>query len=199
MPQKSPVIELKHKLREALREKREVLGPAKAASLSRKICSRLCAMREFGSTKTVMFYMPIKNEADPQIAIGKSFSQNKRVALPAIQSGAIVPRYFTSGKLKKGKFGIPEPSHASKVPLSKLDLILVPGVAFDFHGGRIGYGKGYYDAFLKKVPGAIKVGLAYDFQVVAHFKKEPHDIFVDRIITEKRTIDCTKLRGKNCC
>ena len=92
-----------------------------------------------------------------------------------------------------GKFGIPEPMELMKVSYKSIDAVIVPGVAFDKNGYRIGFGFGHYDKFLKKTPHAVKIGLAFEFQIVDSVPKEEHDVPVDFIITEKRVIDCKKI------
>ena len=94
--------------------------------------------------------------------------------------------------LKEDKYGILEPTKdIEAMNKNELDLVIMPGLAFDTNGGRLGYGGGYYDKYLQKIAGNLsKVALAYDFQIVQEVPKEEHDIKVDYIITEKREIEC---------
>src|SRR3989344_7127340 len=189
---------MKHRIRASIRKRRESLSPAEAMVKSKRICAQLTGSEGFARANRILFYLPIRNEVHTEPAIRRAWLLGKHLAAPRIESGRLVPRILLPRSLKVGYFGILEPSGTPILPRSQIDMAVVPGIAFDLHGGRVGYGKGYYDAFLKKVPRAVKVAIAYDFQVVPHFRKEPHDIFVDVIITEKRIIDCRKLRGPGC-
>ena len=190
---------MKNKIRSQILKKRSLHPKKHVLTKSEAIQKTFLASRDFKSAKTIMLYLPIKNEVGTKSIILQSQKSKKRIFLPCIEKNEIVPRKFTSfSSLKSGgPFGILEPKSKSKLSPSKLDLVIVPGVAFDLHGGRIGFGRGYYDRFLKKAPNAKKIGLAYDFQVVDHFPKEPHDILVDEIITEIRAINCVDGRQKN--
>ena len=101
-----------------------------------------------------------------------------------------------SSVLVPDKFGVPIPdiNRCAKANPERMDLILVPGVAFDCAGNRLGFGKGYYDTFLPQAPNAVKIALAYDFQIVEQLPAEPWDVPMDFIITENRVIDCSRHR-----
>ncbi|MFH1751216.1 MAG: 5-formyltetrahydrofolate cyclo-ligase [Candidatus Micrarchaeota archaeon] len=185
---------MKHHLRKSMKTLRESLPPEEAMEKSRQICSKFTASKSFEEAKTILFYLPIRGEVQTSEAIEIAISKGKILAAPVVENGALVPRKLQLDKLKVGPFGVLEPFGTSIIPLENIDLVVVPGIAFDLHGGRIGYGKGYYDAFLKKIPKAKKIGLAYDFQIVSHFPKELHDVFTDIVFTEKRIINCEGLR-----
>lgn len=100
------------------------------------------------------------------------------------------------GELTPGAFAIPEPPADAECARSdELDLVLVPGVAFDFSGNRIGYGKGFYDRFLKDIPRHVRFGLAYRFQVLESVPSHETDVKIGRIITEDGAIDCLGKEG----
>ena len=90
------------------------------------------------------------------------------------------PECMVSGE----QFGIGEPTGPEWTDLGAVELIVVPGVAFDSEGNRMGRGRGFYDRLLKSTPRAAKVGVAYDFQMLDHIATEPHDVRMDRVITE---------------
>ena len=123
----------------------------------------------------------------------EALREGKRVLLPKVRG-----REIYLGEIKalekdveKGSFGILEPKEVSfkKVSPQEIDLVILPGIAFDLKGGRIGYGKGYYDRFLRKLPKRIPlIGLAYDFQVVKNIFGKKHDRRVSKVITETRII-----------
>lgn len=188
---------MKHKIRKELYSKRSAIPSALARQKSKIICDRLIRTHDYWASKTILFYLPFKNEVSTLDAISYTKHHLKQVFLPCIEDEEIFARIFQPHRLKPGKFGIPEPDKkCKKIPAKKIDLVIIPGIAFDKSGGRIGYGKGYYDKFLKNIPRVKKVALAYDFQVVSHFKKDSHDVHVDKIITEKRIINCEKNRKK---
>ncbi len=187
---------MKKKLRESLGQIRKDLSKKEAKDESLLINDSLIKSKEFNSAKTILFYLAINNEVDTTKAIAHALLQNKRIAVPVTEDRKLIAKEYVLEKLVKGPFSVLQPEGTHEVPNNELDLIIVPGIAFDLHGGRVGYGKGFYDAFLKQVSRAYKVALAYDFQVLDHFPKEPHDMLVDKIITEKRIIDCAKIKGE---
>ena len=91
-------------------------------------------------------------------------------------------------KLKKGFMGIPEPIDGQEKEPKKGDLFIVPGSAFDLKGHRMGYGKGCYDRYFSQYPDVVKVGVCYDFQLLESIPHEKHDIDMDILVTDKRTV-----------
>ena len=115
----------------------------------------------------------------------------KKVYIPAVLgSGVMEARSFSDGALEKGVFGIGEPpDSAEKAESGELDLIVLPGVAYDRHGGRLGRGGGYYDRFLSGSE-AVAVGLSREAFMVGQVPKEAHDIQVDYVVTEAGIKKC---------
>ncbi|RMD47596.1 MAG: 5-formyltetrahydrofolate cyclo-ligase [Aquificota bacterium] len=149
------------------------------------IVKKLINLPEIKKAKYILLYYPHKNEVNilPLFQILKG----KILLLPRTDSKDIFPVMVNSlENLKKGKFGILEPE-GNPVQIEKIDVVIVPAIAFDKKGHRLGYGKGYYDRFLKNFKGT-KIGVAYDFQVVEEIPKEEHDIPVDLIITPSQII-----------
>lgn len=100
--------------------------------------------------------------------------------------------------LVPGSYGIPEPclSRARAVDIAEIDLFIVPGVGFDLCGVRLGWGKGYYDAFLAGAEErAIKIGLGFEAQILPQIVRSKTDVLVEMIVTEDRVIDCKKIRS----
>ncbi|MEK6954096.1 MAG: 5-formyltetrahydrofolate cyclo-ligase, partial [Candidatus Micrarchaeota archaeon] len=143
---------MKHKLRKTIKKKRDALSPKAALKKSALICKRLANSPIFKKAKTIMFYLPIKNEVHTENAIFEAYALGKNLSAPVVEKGKLVPKALLPGHYKIGAFGVLEPFGTATIPPSKIDLVVVPGIAFDLHGGRVGYGKGYYDVFLKKVP-----------------------------------------------
>jgi len=164
------------------------------AQKSCAICKNLVASPEFQNAKTILLYCPKPDEVDTWAAITAALVQAKTVCLPRTDEQAkeiTAYRISASEKLEKAAYGIFEPPADEKkaIAAEKIELIIVPGVAFDIHGDRVGHGLGYYDKFLAKAKNAKKVAIAFDFQVVGEkIVCESHDVTVDRIITEKRQI-----------
>ena len=184
---------MKSHLRESILEKRNLLPQAEILEKSRKIENSLFKLNEFKKSKTIMFFVSFNSEVNTHEMIKKTFG-SKTVVVPKIAQNAIEPSLIIDfdSLIQSGKFGILEPIDIMKIAYKNIDLVLVPGIAFDSEGHRLGYGFGYYDKFLRKVPKAAKIGLCFDFQVVDKVPKEEHDVPVDFIVTEKRVLECRK-------
>ena len=160
---------------------------------SKKIKTKLFSLKEFKKAKTVMFFVSFGKEVNTHEMIKQALN-NKTVAVPVVKNNKLliskIDRFEDLDKLNKYK--IPEPSKIKGVDISDIDLVIVPGVAFDCEGYRVGYGKGYYDRFLNDFE-KLKIALAFECQIVKVCPKEDHDVIVDKIITEKRVIKCDQL------
>ena len=155
---------------------------------SDKIMKSLFGLQKFKEAGVVMFFVSYRSEVNTHKMISEALKK-KIVVVPKTSSKNIVPSVIKSLKeLSPNKKGILEPRKVKKIGLNKIDVVIVPGTVFDKRGNRIGYGHGYYDKFLKKVPNAVKIGLAFDLQVVKRLPNEKHDIPMDVIITEKRIL-----------
>jgi 5-formyltetrahydrofolate cyclo-ligase len=147
---------------------------------------------EFAEARVVALYAPIHNEVDTAEVMQVALASTKIVLFPAVCHKGLEFRRITSPSvLRRGAFNILEPDETCPVHSpEEADLIVVPGVTFDVCGRRIGYGKGYYDKSLHQLEGKGKmVGFCYDFQLVGEIAEEPHDVKMDMIITERRTIN----------
>ena len=143
-----------------------------------------------------MFYVATKTEVQTENMIKKSLAMGKKVFIPIMinASNDLDASWLIDfdKELRENSQGILEPKEEYRRVFSpeKIDLIILPGVAFDFMGNRIGRGKGYYDRFLKKVrSSAFKIALAYEIQIVENISVDVHDIPVNKIITENRIIE----------
>ncbi len=173
-----------------MRSMRLAFLPTKAAAYSEAICKRLLEHPAFRKARTVMLYSPIHSEVDVTPVANAALKAGKVVAMPSIRKNSIVPKAYSGGSLRKGKYGIPEPMGTKTIDAETIGFVAVPGIAFDLNGNRIGFGAGHYDAFLKKAANAHRIGVAYDFQVVPRLPKEPHDEPMDEVLTERRAIRC---------
>jgi 5-formyltetrahydrofolate cyclo-ligase len=165
---------------------------------NRRICEKLISLPEFISAQTVMFYLGTPNEVGTMLCLEQAMKDGKKCVVPYCNDDALdlfVLHDFAD--LAPGTFGILEPKVELRLERNRqcspdsLDLIIVPGVAFDRKGQRLGRGKGFYDRFLGKVrPQTHLVALAFECQLVAAVPCVPSDVPVDKIITEAGVYDC---------
>ena len=165
----------------------------KRVEVSSQACALLRQQTCWRRARSVLFYAPIQNELDVWPLIDTALAEGKLAALPRYIRKANVytacricdpPRDVAAGHLR-----IREPrEHCSEVPLKHLDFVLVPGVAFDMHGCRLGRGKGFYDRLLQAIVGTT-CGVAFEEQIVREVPVEPHDVHLDCILTPRRWIE----------
>lgn len=171
--------------------KRKALSVAEAMAASRQVQRKFVASEAFAAARVLALYAAIHNEVDTQEVMGAALASGKEVLFPAVCLDQLVFRRISGwAALRPGAFGIMEPDASSAVLApQEADIVVIPGVAFDVGGKRIGYGKGYYDRALHVLEGKGKlVGFCYDFQLVEEIAGEPHDVKMDLIITEKRVV-----------
>ena len=184
---------MKKLLKESILEKRNSMTQSEINEKSNDIKKKLFDLDSFRKSKSIMFFVSFGNEVNTHEMIKEAMG-NKTIIVPKVLQHEIEPSMILDfdNIVQSGKFNIPEPIEIMRVAHKNIDLVLVPGIAFDREGHRIGYGFGYYDKFLKKVPKAAKIGLCFDFQVVDQIPREEHDVPVDFIVTEERVIECRK-------
>lgn len=178
-------------LRKAILARRSVLSPAEKSVADDAIQDAFLATAEYVSASSVALYCAVNNEVSTDRIMDNALLTGKALLLPAVEGDAMLFRRIISRHdLVAGRFGISQPSAGcAVVDPEGICLIVVPGVSFDLAGQRIGYGKGYYDRVLHRLEGKGRlVALCYEFQLVASLAGEPHDVNMDRIITERRII-----------
>lgn len=175
----------KNKLREKMKLQRKNFD--KKTSASEKIASLFLSCPEYKKAKALCVYMSSFGEAETSFIISHSLKDGKKLCVPVSQADGTLRLSLYDGKFKKGLYGIPEPEVPVFVDFSFPDLIVIPGLAFDKSGNRLGFGKGYYDRFLSQSSGK-KAGLCYFFQLVDKIPSEPHDMKMDMVITENGII-----------
>ena len=180
----------KKQIRKELLRKLNSQAREKALKKSSIIKEKLFSLPEFKKSKFVMLYASKSNEVNTKTIIDEALKMGKRVVLPRCTSQkGIVPKEIrnTHTDLEKGIYGIRQPRECQRsLQPRKINLIVVPGVAFDKQNRRLGRGKGYYDRFLKKLPrNKISIGLAFDFQIVENLPEDSHDIPVSKVITDR--------------
>lgn len=183
-------LETKPELRAKIRARLENISPAVRAVESIDLCERLKA--QMPSARAILFYAPLPDELDVWPVLELSLALGTTCALPCFDPekktyGARILNHLVTD-IVTGKFGVREPApHCAELALDQLDLVLVPGVAFDLLGGRLGRGRGFYDRLLVEASG-VKCGVAYDFQLQEIIPTEPHDARVDFILTPNRCV-----------
>ena len=207
----------KAEIRREIIKKRMSMSTDEVSQLSLKICDRILMSDEYKASDIVLAYMSIRNEVDPGRVINRAVSDGKRVYIPKVYPKRHMEFYLYDGDFSEGSFGIREPKKTDEEmrfdkermdaenPLDSLHkiLILVPGVAFDETGNRLGYGGGYYDTYLSGLRGfcdsaendvchvsqnasnnVTAFGLAYSFQVLREIPVGRYDVKLDRVMVE---------------
>jgi 5-formyltetrahydrofolate cyclo-ligase len=163
-------------------------------ALSSLICARLVDLPASRSAKTVMYYVDVRSEARTRHYLPEALKHDKKIVIPYCVEGRELELFHLTSmdELALGAFRILEPKPElrelphKKVDVRELDLVVVPGVAFDRQGARMGHGFGYYDRLLKSArPDAPLVALAFECQLFDEIPTEAHDVFMDLVITEK--------------
>lgn len=161
--------------------------------LSRQICATFMALPEYAAARTVMFYVDVRSEVRTRHSLPDALASGKRIVIPfCVENELELFLLENMEELAIGMYKILEPRielrnlPAKKVVASDLDLIMVPGVAFDRSGARMGHGFGYYDRLLQHArPDAPLVALAFECQLFPEIPTQSHDIYMDKIITEQ--------------
>ena len=180
-------------LRQQLRDKRAQVAPIAQLTASIKIADLLSQHLLFKNSQTIAGYFSVNNEINPQPLLELAWQKNKTCYLPVVADKLLqFHLYQPNDHLRKNHFDIPEPTSEKIINPQELDLILVPLVAVDQQGTRLGMGAGYYDrtfSFLLNNPKVNKpylVGLAYDWQIVEKIDVEEWDVPLDAVVTETR-------------
>lgn len=184
---------MKKLIRKEILAARQSLDSEKVATKSKIICEKIAALKSFREANTVMGYLPFRNETDPTLLFPLLWEQGKKVVIPVCDPTrvALIPSLLNNPEedLQPGTWGIlePKPSCLRPVPLEKIDFVIIPGVAFDCAGNRLGYGGGYYDRFLPLLRSDTrKVAVAFQLQVVGTLVPDRFDRPVDMVVTEEK-------------
>jgi 5-formyltetrahydrofolate cyclo-ligase len=181
---------VKEKIRKQVLDARFKLAPEQRRVKSAEIEARLFGLPEYCAASIVLFYASFQSEVETHHMIRRALAEGKRVVLPKVK-GKELDLFEISNfdrDVSPGAWGIPEPEGDRQADLKDIGLIVVPGAAFDGRGNRIGYGAGFYDKLLPLYKGRT-VALAFELQIVPEAPADPHDIPMQKIVTEKRVID----------
>lgn len=188
----------KRTLRDAMVAARDAIEPGVRAEASRAIAARIATLDAYRRARVVLLTLPYRSEWDATLVAHHALADGKTVAVPRVDPSSRMLQPLRVRNLdvdvEAGYRGIPEPrDHCSAVAAATIEWVLVPGVAFDADGRRLGYGGGYYDRLLPLLKAtAPRVAGAFETQLVDCVPAAPHDIGVDCIVTELRLLDCAR-------
>lgn len=196
----------KSEIRKSMKARRNELSETIRKEYDNDIRSKLIDLKDFRECDMLFTYVSFGSEVDTIAIIESAFKYNKKLFVPRVEANKGLNMNFyeihSIDGLIRSKFGILEPdvrthdkyvsTEKSTNPSDKRKLMLLPGLAFDKQGNRIGYGAGYYDRYLEANDDFIKIALAYDFQVMEHFATNRYDISADYIITPETVYTCKK-------
>ena len=186
---------VKRELRDRMKSVRRALGDGPRAERSAAIAERVLQLPAWKTAKTVALFVPMRTEIDVGLLEKVARREGKRVAAPRMVEGvngglAIALHEWEEGvePVESGKMVREPPITAPLIDPATVDLVIVPGLAFDERGARIGYGAGLYDDLLPKCVNAKRIGVAHDFQLLAEIPQRPGDERVDGIVTNQAFI-----------
>ena len=168
-----------------MRELKRAVSMEEKLRRSETVMRGVEGLAEFRRAKVVLLYWSMADEVQTHAFVERWYKE-KTLLLPCVVGDDLVLRQYTGPECMTAgeQFGIGEPTGEVWNDLEAVELIVVPGVAFDVQRNRMGRGRGFYDRLLKSTPNAVKVGVAYDFQMLDSIPTEPHDVKMDRVISE---------------
>lgn len=186
--------ELRQRTKQALRKQMRAVRAALPASAcdarSAAITKRLFTLPELDAASTLLAFASVRNEVRTGPSLKAAWAAGKRVALPRVVGDELCLQLITAETpLTEGPFAIPEPPESSaRIEPDEVDFALVPALAVDPRGYRIGYGGGYYDRLIPQLSKACSCAVAYDFQLISEVPELPFDVEVDLVVTDERLI-----------
>ena len=179
----------KRAVRRAAIERRDLLSEDERSTKSERIVERVLSLPEVGAAGTVMAFWSFGSEVQTSVLIERLHETGTRVVLPRVADGDIVAVAYAPGDpVTATTFGAMEPAGTGLVPPEEVDVVIVPGVAFDRRGGRVGYGGGFYDRLFARTPAVPAVAVAFAVQLVDEVPQGGSDSSVDAIVTEDEVI-----------
>ena len=173
----------KQALRKQIREQKRAMTEAEIVEKSEALGRLFVASEAYRQAKTIYGYLPYNQEVRTTAMLQKALDDGKQVAVPKCYGDEMRFIYLDDlSKVEKGYCNIPEPIEDGPIANDPTALVLMPGLAFDPQGHRMGYGGGFYDKFLAAEPDHPTLALCYDFQMLEHLETEAHDIPVDYVI-----------------
>jgi 5-formyltetrahydrofolate cyclo-ligase len=180
----------KQSLRTAMLERRRRISTADRAAWGQAAQSRLLSTPEYVAANVLALYSPVRDEVPTDTIFHAAREAGKRLAYPRVAAtGLEFVEVSDLDGMRPGRFGVLEPVGVSLLPLATIDLMVIPGVAYDLEGFRLGYGKGCYDRFLHGSDvKPLRAGFCYELQLTASLPVENHDIAMHLLITESRIL-----------
>ena len=173
---------MKQEIRKAIRAEKKRIGKEELLQMSLPATEQIEANEQYRNANIVMLYHPLWDEVDVRPLFDRALATGKRVILPTVKGDDIIPvEITTETEWVVGDFDILEP--VAEAYDGSIDLVVVPGVAFDNNRNRLGRGKGYYDRFLVQHPNAYRLGVCFKFQIVPEVPTEPFDFPMNEVIT----------------
>ena len=185
----------KELVRKQILEKRKKLSDKLIRNKSAKISKNLLSIDDILNKSNYSLYLAINNEVETKNIISRLLENQKNIYLPSfVKKSWVLAKFGTWDNLESGPFGIMQPGEKIVVDPLDIDIAVFPGVAFDVFGNRLGYGSGVYDKLFYD-SGAIKIGLAFEKQMVKLVPNISHDLKMNYIVTEERIINCLLLNN----
>ncbi|MCM8764642.1 MAG: 5-formyltetrahydrofolate cyclo-ligase [Candidatus Omnitrophica bacterium] len=181
---------MKAEIRKRIREQMKKISDDDYEMMSGKIFENLLTLPEYRNCWVLMTYVSFNREPDTMRIIRDSLNRAKTVCIPSIdwKNFSMTPVQIFNEDDIDFSSKIPQPFSSALIPPDEIDLIIVPGLAFDINCNRLGRGKGFYDRFLLYCKNAMKIGLAFDFQILEFLDVTENDVRLDAIITETRIL-----------
>lgn len=175
---------MKKSLRNNIRQAKGRFSTEELAFLSSKTTEKVLNDDDVKKSQVILLYSSLPDEVSTAELINTLYHEGKNILLPSVVGDDIeLHEYCGKESMIVGAFGIMEPTGRLFSDYNKINVAVIPGMAFDLQGNRLGRGKGYYDRFLPKIPNAKKIGLCYPFQIVESVPVEAHDIPMDKVIS----------------
>lgn len=182
----------KEDIRLRIRARKTLLNDDERRDAAQAVFDMLEQTAAFMMSENILLYHSLPDELSTHSFIDK-WHERKRFYLPRVNGLNLEILPYSKSHMHLGAFSIEEPDGDDTTDMAQIDMVVVPAVAYDRKGNRIGRGKGYYDRLLNNTK-AIKIGVAYDFQLVDDIEADPHDVAVDYVITERGILRTTRRR-----
>lgn len=172
----------KQELRTQIRATKRQHTSEQLADFSKNICDKILSMPIYQSAHTILLYSPLNDEVDVFSIVNDAYRNGKTVLLPKVVGDDLELHIYKGVEsLERGAFGILEPMGEVFFDYNQIELAIVPGMAFDKAGHRLGRGKGYYDRLLPRLKNAYKIGVCFPFQFLNEIPSEAHDVRMDYV------------------
>jgi len=187
--------EEKQRIRSDMRKRRRNLSAEQMSIWSEQIADYFCAWSIYHKCETVMFYLAMPDEVQTDLLIKDALKRGKRVCVPLLgeKDGEMAAAMIANlDDLVVGKYGLrmPDPYRSKLILPASIQMVVVPAVAFDWDGNRLGLGAGYYDRFLPEAINSVFIGMAWECQLTGKLPNEEHDVQMQYVLTEKSCISC---------